>query len=133
MIKQFDLEIFPCKLWVSINEPSDSILDKFNICRNDDFYEIDESASYDLYKYIDTSEALTMPVKNKKDRNIGALMYFPSKKIKSSAIAHESVHVADYIFDLIGANTESFEDGNELYAYTVGWASNCAFNCLNRG
>ena len=132
MIKRFDSEIFPCKLWVTVNESSSSILDKFDICRDDNFYEVDESASHDLYDYINVSEALIVPVKHKKDRDVGVLMYLPSKEVKSSAISHESVHVADYIFDLIGANTESFEDGNELYAYTVGWASDCAFKCLNR-
>lgn len=132
MIKQFDPDIFPCKLWVVVNESGNSILNKFNICRNDDFYEIDDSVSDDLYRMIDTSEALTMPVKNKRDRNIGALMYLPSKEIKSSVITHESIHVTDYIFDLIGANAESFENGNELYAYTAGWVSKCAFDCLDR-
>ena len=48
----------------------------------------------------------------------------------TATIAHESVHVADYYFQVTGCNSEDFTDGNEAYAYLVGWAAGCIANVL---
>ena len=48
----------------------------------------------------------------------------------SSLIAHESVHIADYFYEACGCNSEDFTDGNEAYAYLVGWAAGCIANVL---
>ena len=43
-----------------------------------------------------------------------------------STIAHESVHVADGIFDDLGMVAQNFtQGGNEPYAHLVGWVAKC--------
>ena len=47
-------------------------------------------------------------------------------------VAHEAVHVADLIFESIGATTGCFSDGNEPYAYLVQWTAKNIFDHIKR-
>lgn len=53
------------------------------------------------------------------------IIYVP-EEIDTSIVAHESVHIADYYFEITGMRGEDFsEGGNESYAYLVGWCAGC--------
>ena len=58
------------------------------------------------------------------------LVIFNSEETNTDIIAHESVHIADYYYEACGCNSEGFTDGNEAYAYLVGWAAGCIANVL---
>lgn len=68
------------------------------------------------------------------ERNTGALglllILFKIEDMDTSVIAHESVHIADYYYQVCGCNSEDFTEGNEAYAYLVGWAAGCIANVL---
>lgn len=132
MIKKYTTDLYPCDFYVAIEEPIESLLNKFDICKDTDFYKKNNTSIEEFEDYVLTTYAVTFPVRNKKSNNVGVLVYITDKQdIAVSHIAHESVHVADYIFDFINSNTQTFADGNEPYAYTVGWAAGCIDNTLN--
>ena len=41
-----------------------------------------------------------------------------------------AVHVADYFCEQLGLYTQDFKDGNEAYAYLVGWAAGNISNTI---
>lgn len=66
--------------------------------------------------------AACYPVANKELNALGVLcVIFKPEYATYSTFAHESVHIADYIFESLGMNGEDFTDGDEPYAYLVGW------------
>ena len=46
-------------------------------------------------------------------------------ELDGTHIAHESVHITDYYFEVTGMNSEDFSSSNEGYAYLVGWVAGC--------
>ena len=58
------------------------------------------------------------------------LVIFDINSMDTSIVAHESVHIADYYYEVTGCNSEDFTDGNEAYAYLVGWIACCVSNVL---
>lgn len=42
----------------------------------------------------------------------------------------DAVHVADYFCEQLGLYTQDFKDGNEAYAYLVGWAAGNISNTI---
>lgn len=104
MIKKIDLQIYPCDLYVSVGSSIDEVLEQLNICDRTDFHKITNIDINKLKENIKGCDATTIPVVNKKLKTIGILIFVPKIKIISNrTIAHESVHAADYIFDLIKA------------------------------
>ena len=66
--------------------------------------------------------AACYPVANKELNTLGVLcVIFKPEYVTYSTFAHESVHIADYFFESLGMNGEDFTDGDEPYAYLVGW------------
>ena len=58
------------------------------------------------------------------------LILFDIVEVDTSIVAHESVHVADYFYEVSGCNSEDYSEGNEAYAYLVGWVAGCISNVL---
>lgn len=75
------------------------------------------------------SNAACFSVIEKKTKKIGILVVLYDN-IDAEKIAHEAVHIADWFFEYCGVNGENFSEGNEHYAYTVGWAAGCIANVL---
>lgn len=71
------------------------------------------------------SKAVTSVVVERSTGNIGILVIFRSKVYADvSVISHESAHVADIMWELIGERNR----GEETNAYLVGWvAGKCEF------
>ena len=81
----------------------------------------------------DTTAATTVCVKEKNTGSIGLLVLIDFGKIEdmtSEVIAHESVHVADGMFDHLGLTKQSYKEGNEHYAYLVGWIAGSISNYI---
>lgn len=122
-IQCFEPNIYPRKLWVVTDANEKSINQKFifftnngGICNAD-------------FNLISDSLATTCVVAEKKTMDKG-IMVFLNNEIKIGTIAHESVHVADIIFQELGMYTQDFSESNEPYAYLVGWIANCISKCV---
>lgn len=125
-IVTFD-SLYPCRLYVSHEKHLAEIQETFY------FYSRIEDLGNDEYRFSTlpkkTGIAYTVLVKEKKTGITGALVVIDNDADVDS-IAHESVHVADAFFDLMGAYTQGWDDSNEPYAYLVGWiAGNIDIYC----
>lgn len=73
---------------------------------------------------LEGSVMCTFPVMEKSTGNYGIMVASPSiKEVNVETIAHEAVHVADYMCNQMNLYTQDFIDGNEAYAYLVGWSA----------
>ena len=72
---------------------------------------------------------------------LGLNIYF-GKRLRPAPETKEGYHIfeetdlkrqtgiADFYFEVTGCNSEDFTEGNEAYAYLVGWAAGCIANVL---
>ena len=125
-IWEYDFTIYPRKLWVVDAEYVPYLNEYFAFC---DVYDR-HTENPESYKGIrddwDSGDfaGQTCPVIYRKTGDYGVLVILSRNSFgNSETVAHESVHVADYIFQEVNMNSEDFSDGNEAYAYLVGWSA----------
>ena len=112
------------------SNPSD-LLNYFDFKRNDGvFQEPSQNIVEELNTIQLSAEAACYPVVEKSTGHIGVLLVILDYYLSTNTIAHESAHLTDYFFQLAGANSEEFSDGNEPYAYTVGYIAGSISNFL---
>jgi hypothetical protein len=120
-IHEFNMDIYPRVLWIVFDEPLEFINKYFDIpeCDSDSWHKDGGIL------------AQCVPTMDKTDGRLGILVMFRGKKTVSvSTIAHESVHVADYIFEEIGAYSQDFKERNEPYAFLVGYIADCIWGIV---
>lgn len=118
LIHEFEPAIYPRTLWVCIGDDLEALQKMFRYSLN----EKDEEISLGKNDWL----AKVIPVREKETGALGVVVLFRHKKdITFSNAAHEAVHIADYIFDELNAYTQGFSEGDEPYAYLVGWAAKC--------
>ena len=132
-IHKFDT-IYPRTLWIVnvSNEDPLNLLKKFYFVKNTPGWnELDDNIQNELDEVSQSAIAGCYPVQEKSTGNLGMmLIIFRIEDMNTSVIAHESVHIADYYFQVTGCNSEDFTEGNEAYAYLVGWAAGRIANVL---
>ena len=117
-IKSFNPIIYPLILYVAKNLTVDEINKRFVVFDGDGKECIADEKS------ICESKAVTFSVVDKRTNNFGvAVILYNNATI--GTLAHESVHAADIIFEQLGMYTQGFNEGNEPYAYLVGWITDC--------
>lgn len=126
-LDMYDPKIYPRKIWVAIG--TDGLKEYFT------FYNTKEDKQViDITKDLEQSDTFgmgTFSVSRKSDGLYGVLIVIPSlDSYENTDITHEAVHAADYIYQEIGACSGTFEDGNEPYAYLVGWIAGCISKSL---
>ena len=122
MLKEFNCEIYPRKLWVATSW--DEVKDKF--ATNGDYEFKEEERVYaTTYPRISRkcSGMLGVRIVFNEYKNIGG-----SKLVKN--IAHESLHAANAIFDELGIEYSLTND--EHAAYMVGWVAKCCWKVLQK-
>lgn len=133
MIDMHDPVVYPRKLWVADRIEG---LDKvFSFMKIDNPYVENESAYNKMLNDVEytSSGMLTLPVMRISDGLYGVLVVaIDLEDITSDMIPHESVHVADYIYSQLGILSQDFTEGNEAYAYLVGWAAGCISNSITK-
>lgn len=109
-IHEFDLGIYPRKIWVAFNCPKEVLNDLFE----DKFEDMDKSC-----------DAVTYSCRRlKPDIKGGELILFRNKKAMTTGnIAHEAFHAALDIIDYIGGRIDY--DNQEYPAYLVGYIAKC--------
>lgn len=131
ILRKFN-NIYPRTLWIAIVESEEDIqflCKKFSILeRTPEFNKILENAQDAMTNaYYDDVVAECRPVIQNFNYFTGILcIIYKPELVDSANIAHESVHISDYYFEITGMNNEDFSTGgNEGYAYLVGWVAGC--------
>lgn len=126
MIRKYDLDLYPMSLYIG------TISDFYNSKKRFKFYGTVQDMLIDddgIPADPMGSAATTFLVKEKKSGYKGVITFLDedSNRVISeflfNTIAHESTHITDAIWQLIGAHAESFDERNEPYAYLVGWVA----------
>lgn len=109
-IYEFDPQIYPRKLWVSVGVPFEELKDEF-----EDLKPM-EKASYAQVDHVG---------KLKPEIRGGLLVRFEDLDAlkRFGNITHETIHVATDIFDYIGAYHDP--KNQEPFAYLCGWIAKC--------
>lgn len=124
MIRRYDLDIYPMSLYIG------TISDFYDSRKRFKFYQTTTDLLIDNESIpMDPigSAASTFLVKEKKNGCKGVITFLDEDSNGSisgflfDTVAHEAVHIADGIWQMIGASTESYDDRNEPYSYLVGW------------
>ena len=126
-IIEYKAEIYPFSLWVT--KSIDGLDKKFVFVDMRDSSEENIDGYKQLIDVQKSVDAITIPVWERSTGRRGVLVVLLSN-IDTNLIAHESVHVADYIFQETCMYTSDFRDGNEPYAYLVGWSAGCISDSL---
>ena len=128
-IHEIDLQIYPRKIWVvdmrgiECYECFIKSL-RFKTKRLDgSFKSMHDGYTEDYFDNVRASVIESISSKN----DIGILVFL-LKSCDISSIVHESVHIADYIFESLGMNGQNYSDRNEQYAYLVEYV----FNKINK-
>ena len=121
MIKKyhFYVPIYSRKVYVYIGEDYKKINDKIN--KDYSLTDIDNRADY--------LEASTIIMSHKEDGLIDNIFLLPSS-VEPYTIAHECVHMAWSILDLVGVKVEA--DNNEALAYLVGHLMDHAIEIIDK-
>ncbi len=109
-IYEFDPQIYPRKLWVTVGVPFDELKDEF-----EDLKSIEEAS----YAQVDHIRKLKPEIRG------GILVRFEDLEAlkRLGIITHETIHVATEIFDYIGAYHDP--KNQEPFAYLCGWIAKC--------
>ena len=122
MLQESKNDIYPRKLWVATSW--DEVKDKF--ATNGDYEFKEEERAY---------ATTYLGIRRKCSGMLGVLIVFNEyKNIGGSKlvenIAHESLHVANAIFDELGIEYSLTHD--EHAAYMVGWVAKCCWKVLQK-
>lgn len=129
---KFKSEIYPSTVFITFENDINLLKNKYIFCDNDTLSEEDVNSYDAVYSSLNTSIALGFPVMERSSRELGIMIIINEPTLTDQyIITHESVHVADYIFQFIGSVPQSFAEGNECYAYLVEWVSKCLTKVLN--
>ena len=120
----FDPVIYPRKLWI-LYRPSLETINKYFVLKDGSEY-----LKEDYDDLIDTSNGELTSVIYREGELYGGLIIF-NKKPTLGVILHESIHFCDYLYEEIGALSQSFSNKNEPYAYLAEWVGNCIESILN--
>lgn len=109
-IYQFDPQIYPRKLWVSVEASTEELQERFG--------------KEDIKGFDDSYYAETMAVQQKEPLLGGVLVRFQDlKAMTPENIAHEASHAAIEIFDYCDCRIDV--DNPEPFTYLVGWIVRC--------
>lgn len=109
-IYQFDPQIYPRRLWVSVDTSTEELQKRFG--------------KEDIKDFDNSYYAETMVVQQKEPLFGGVLVRFQDlKAMTPDTIAHEATHVALEIFDYCDCRIDI--ENQEPFAYLVGWVVKC--------
>lgn len=130
-VYKFKSGIYPPTVFITIERNINVLKDKYMFCDNKNLTEENINLYDDVYNALDTSGIVGFPVMDKDTRELGIMLLINSiDNVDTGTIAHEAVHIADYIYQFIGGYSQDFSEGNECYAYLVGWAADCIFKVV---
>lgn len=126
MIRRYDIGFYPMSLWISTIDNFDKYKSKFKMYPT--IKDMDEDRTGNPTNPKGKGGA-TYLVIEKKTNSKGVLILIDKPTTNGvtdfdfDVTAHESVHAADAVFDVIQAYTTGYDEGDEPYAYLVGYIS----------
>lgn len=125
--------LYPCYLYICTEEEAPQVDNIFTL--HDTIEEAIQGINDGtLPKMKGSTNAFTVVAKERNGGAIGFLVVVKPELITDDniydTISHESVHVADGFYEFTGATTQNLSEGNEPYAYLVGWIAGCMSNYL---
>lgn len=128
-IHEFDPQVYPFRLWIGMKTPYEEVEKNF-WALNDQMERTPFDEPY--YRRNSFVVATCFPVAHKVSGWIGILCLISKpSQLNVGRIAHESSHIADFLFEEFGFKNEGF-DGGEPRAYLIEWCANCIDN-VKRG
>lgn len=130
MIQYYENKIYPLDLFVCIGETAEKLNRKFRFYRTLDGCRAgDPNEEATMDPQIPLMTGCTTLARTKDKYGIPCVVITLNTDMINIAewseladtIAHESTHAADAIFDYIYASGQSFDNGNEPYAYLLGY------------
>lgn len=113
---------YPVNLYVaSINDLD--IISKLFVCFKST-EDLRADVNEEEIKLPATINAATFLVREKNTRAVGIIVILEEDP-DLSTLAHESVHYCDGLYGYLYLNTESYNEGNEPYAYLLTWCFEC--------
>ena len=124
--------IYPRVFWIACTNECEKLLSKFVFFTNIEPWDtVNDNILEDLEEADTQTIASCYAVLEKSTGKLGILLVISRPEdVNMDIAAHEAVHIADYYFDVCGLRSQGFEDGNEAYAYLVGWVAGCISNVL---
>lgn len=123
-VYKFKCDIYPPTVFITDETDIEVLKSKYIFCDLNTLTQENSNASNILHDSMETSIIIGMPVMEKRTNSLGIILIINDiDSVNIEEIAHEAVHVADYIYQFIGGYSQDFKDGNECYAYLVGWAA----------
>ena len=120
----FDPVIYPRKLWI-LYRPSLATINKYFLSK--DGSEYSEEGCDDP---TNPTNGEVAAVRHRDSGFYGGLIIL-RKKPSLELIFHEGIHFCDYLYEEIGALSQSYSNKNEPYAYLAGWVGGCFESILN--
>ena len=115
IIKEFDPQIYPIKLFVSVVDNFKNLNGLFH----------DENDNKELtFDNFENYKAITVKGRNGKNGFYGILIAFRPKFLDYNTIAHEAAHAAGYICYHTGMDM----DCGEATAYLIEWIVKCCWS-----
>ncbi len=123
-LDEYNPVIYPRKLWVAKSlEDLDEYFTFLSMDGNNEPVPFDKVLGH---FEADSGIMFVTRVLRNSDGALGVLVVIVDLDgVSADVIPHEAVHVADYYYEELGMYTQDFRDGNEAYAYLVGWAGGC--------
>ena len=124
MIRRYDIGFYPMSLWVSTIGSFDKCKARFKMYPT--IKDMDEDRD-GIPLNPENKGGVTYLVIEKKTGSKGVLILISEPNVDKvtdfdfDVSAHESVHAADAVFDVISAYSTGYDEGNEPYAYLVGY------------
>lgn len=114
-------------LYITYFSNLEEVEDVFYIFNTVDDQRTKKSSTLSLEEHMFAStDAMVVLVREKNTGALGVLVLLQDGiEIKNSIKAHEAIHVADAYYEYGKFVSQSFDDGNEPYAYLVGWIVDC--------
>ena len=137
MILSYYNYVYPLNLWVGLVEDLPTAVKRFK------FYQ----DTYDLrndINNVDVSEresigGVTYLVRHKNKGYIGILILLNETTLIDGdyrglmdLVCHESGHAVDAVYEYIGENSHTYDEGNEPHSYLLGWFAGCIGDYLTR-
>ena len=125
MIRKHKIEIYPVDIYIATKADFEEAKKKFY------FYSTVQDLLEDVNAGIpcvgDDADGGTFMIRSKKNGSKGVIIFLEESELLDGycfeIAAHESTHVADIVWDIIGAIGEDSNQGNEPYAYLLGWVA----------
>ena len=115
-IYQFDPQIYPRRLWVSVGASTEELQERFG---KEDIKDLDDSYA-----------AETAPVQQKEPLLGGVLIRFQDlNAMTPDNMAHEATHAAIEMFDYCNCRIDV--ENQEPFSYLVGWVVKCCDEVKN--